>query len=61
MRIRPADDVGRAIWRLGVYDLPVTELIWRLLDPGDSAFDVGANLVYMTGVMAARVGAQGQV
>ena len=61
IRIRPAEDIGHAIWHLGVYDLPVTELIWRLLDPGDSALDVGANIGYMTGVMAARVGTRGQV
>lgn len=38
---------------MGVYDLPVSETIWRLLDPGDYAIDVGASLGHMTGIMAA--------
>lgn len=50
----PAEEIGRAIHTLGVYDLPVTEALWRLTDPGDVAVDAGANIGYMTAVLAAR-------
>jgi FkbM family methyltransferase len=61
MRVRPREDQGRALWRLGVYDLVVSETLWRLLDGGESAVDAGANIGYMTGLMAARLGARGAV
>ncbi len=44
-----------------MYDLTVSEAIWRLLDPGAYAVDVGANIGHMTSVMAARVGVTGRV
>lgn len=61
LRIRPSDVIGRAIWTTGVYDLPVSEAIWRLLDPGETAVDVGANIGYFTSLMACRAGPAGTV
>ena len=61
LRIRPEETIGRAIWQTGLYDLAVSETIARLLQPGDRAIDAGANLGYMTGIMAWRVGERGQV
>ena len=59
--MNPKETIGRAILRLGVYDLCVSESICRLLDPGESAIDVGANLGYMTSLMAAKAGKCGSV
>ena len=56
IRIRPMEEHGRIISTLGVIDLAVTETLWRLSEPGEIAVDVGANIGYMTAVMAARVG-----
>lgn len=61
MQVRPRDSLSLHLWHLGVLDLPVTEVIWRLLAPGDTAVDVGANMGYYAGLMAARVGAKGRV
>lgn len=61
MRVRPHEDHGRSLWRFGVYDLVLSEAIWRLLNPGESAIDAGANIGYVTGLMAARLGPQGKV
>ena len=61
MNVRPRDSLSLHLWHLGVLDLPVTEVIWRLLAPGDCAVDVGANIGYYSGLMAARVGAKGRV
>jgi FkbM family methyltransferase len=54
IRARSAEEHGLILNTLGVIDLPVTEVIWRLLDPGDVALDIGANIGYMTSVMLAR-------
>lgn len=57
----PSEIVGRSIWATGIYDLNVTELLWRLIDKGEIAVDVGANIGYMTSIMAKRVGETGKV
>lgn len=61
IRVNTGERVGRSIWRSGVHDLPVAEALWRLLDPGDTAIDVGANIGYTASLMAARVGRSGSV
>lgn len=59
--INPRESIGRAIVALNVLDLSVTETIWRLLDEGENAADIGANIGYMTSVMAARTRRGGRV
>lgn len=61
IQFHPKETVGDSIWKMGVFELPVCEVIWRLLDPGDSAVDAGANIGHMTALMAARVGSSGSV
>ena len=55
IRVRPEEEHGKIITTLGVIDLMVTETLWRLAEPGELAIDVGANIGYMTAVLAARV------
>ncbi|MDT5062885.1 MAG: hypothetical protein QOH63_3344 [Acidobacteriota bacterium] len=61
IKVRPNEVIGHSIVTMGVYDLCVTEVLWRLIDLGETAVDVGANIGYMTSVMAKRVGATGRV
>jgi len=56
IRVRPSEVQGKILLTLGVIDLAVTEVLWRLAEPGEVAVDVGANIGYMTAVLAARVG-----
>lgn len=49
------DNIGRQIATLGLYDLVVTETLWRLCDKGETAIDVGANIGYTSFVMAERI------
>ncbi len=56
-----AESLGKAIGTQGVYDLPVTEAIMRLTDPGETGIDAGANLGYMSLVLARSAGARGRV
>ena len=59
--VNPQEAVGRNICTRGLYDLPVTETLWRLADPGEVAVDVGANIGYTAGLFAIRVGPKGRV
>jgi FkbM family methyltransferase len=61
LRFGPTGPLGKALGTAGIYDLAVTETIFRLLESGDRAIDVGANVGYMTSIMARRVGPQGSV
>lgn len=61
IRVRPSDMIGSAIFRAGVYDLCVSEVLWRLLDQAETAVDAGANIGHMTSIMAKRVAKNGRV
>jgi FkbM family methyltransferase len=52
---------GRAMLTLGIVDLRVSEVIWRLLRPGDHAADIGANIGAIASLMAHRCARSGAV
>jgi len=54
MLIAREDTIGAGIARMGVYELPVSETIWRLAAGDALALDVGANIGYFTGLLACR-------
>lgn len=55
--------IGRAIYKNGVYELPTTELVWRLLKNSPKAIfvDVGANVGYYSLLARKRLGNDGMV
>lgn len=59
--IHPSEVIGSNIWYYGVFDLLVAEPISRLLAPGETAVDVGANIGQMTSLMCCRAGERGRV
>ncbi|MFI4977182.1 MAG: FkbM family methyltransferase [Solirubrobacterales bacterium] len=54
MLVARRDLVGGGIARMGVHELAVSEVIWRLAEHDDLAIDVGANIGYFTGLLACR-------
>jgi hypothetical protein len=40
MRVNPHEDHGRSLYHFGIYDLVLSEAIWRLLDRGERAIDM---------------------
>jgi FkbM family methyltransferase len=56
-----AEAIGRSLATLGVYELAVSEVLWRLVDAGDICLDIGANIGYMTSLLSARTGDGGRV
>lgn len=61
IQIHPHETIGTGIWHYGVFDLIVTEAICRLLDAGETALDIGANMGQMTSLMRHRAGPAGRV
>ena len=59
--VRPREVIGAGIWYYGIFDLPVTEAICRLLDRGETALDIGANIGQMTSLLRVMAGSQGRV
>src|SRR5882724_1375106 len=59
--VNPHESIGKSLLTHGVYDLAVSETIWRLTEPGDSCLDVGANIGYMTSLLAVRAAESGKV
>ena len=55
--------IGRAIYKNGVYELPSSELVWRLLKDKPNALfvDVGANVGYYSLLAIRRLGKDGAV
>jgi|SRR5688572_21714870 len=51
------EHIGQCLGTTGIYDLAVSELLFRLIHPGDLVVDAGANIGYMS-VLAATAGAQ---
>ncbi len=61
IEVDPNSHVGVDILNIGVYDRVVAEAICRLSEPGELAFDIGANIGQNASLMALVVGPQGSV
>ena len=57
----PSRAIGRSILTTGVYDLAVSEALARLISPGDTVVDGGANVGYMTVLASVAAGPGGRV
>lgn len=55
------ESIGWSIYTRALYETAVTESLWRIARVGDLVVDVGANIGYMTSILALRVGARGRV
>lgn len=59
--VDPKENIGSDIYYYGIFDKIVPETIWRLLEPGELAIEVGANLGQNCSLMAVRTGPSGRV
>jgi FkbM family methyltransferase len=48
LHYNPKEDIGKAINILGIYELPLSELLFRSLKHSENFVDVGANIGYFT-------------
>jgi FkbM family methyltransferase len=61
IKINLHEAVGCNIAAEGLYEVDVTETLWRLTAPGELAIDAGANIGYTTSILGLRVGPKGTV
>jgi FkbM family methyltransferase len=61
IKVDPHEAICYNIWSRGIYEIGVTEALWRLTEPGETAVDAGANIGYMASILAVRVGNRGRV
>jgi len=61
MAVDPFEFVGRHIYVEGVFEHECTDLVLRLVKPGDCFLDVGAHIGYFTLLAARAVGPRGTV
>lgn len=61
IRVRTDDHVGRVLYAMGDYQPRVSWVARRLLDPGDTVLDIGANIGWFVCTAAPLVGAEGRV
>lgn len=56
LAIMPGDMMSNSVRRNGMYDITTAEVLYRLLDDGEDALDVGAHVGLMSIVMGSRAG-----
>jgi FkbM family methyltransferase len=61
LTVRIDDIIGRQVRTFGLFELGVSEVLWRLVDPAEIAVDVGSNIGHMASLLALRVGPQGRL
>lgn len=61
LQINPRETIGKNLMTMGVYELAISETLWRLTEAGDWCLDVGANIGYMTSLLATKAQALGKV
>lgn len=59
--VNSQETIGRSLSHMGVYDLALSECLWRLVKPQDSVVDVGANIGYFSDLLGYRCGSGGRV
>ncbi|MEP6747111.1 MAG: FkbM family methyltransferase [Bacteroidota bacterium] len=61
MEIDVKETIGNSIFSTGIYDLPLSETLWRLTEPGNFVLDIGANIGFVSGLFSHRTGPGGKV
>lgn len=57
----PTKMLGRSLFTTGIFDIAVSEILARLITPGDTVVDAGANVGYMTLLAGVAAGSSGRV
>jgi FkbM family methyltransferase len=61
IKIDRQEAIGHNIATQGLYEIGVTEALWRLTELGDLAIDAGANIGYTASILGVRAGPKGKV
>jgi FkbM family methyltransferase len=61
MEIDVNETIGNAIYSTRIYDLALSETLWRLIEPGNFVLDIGANIGYVSSLCSFKTGVNGKV
>ena len=61
IEIDTRETIGNSIYSTRIYDLALSETLWRLIEPGNFVLDVGANIGFITSLCSYKSGPQGKV
>ena len=61
IEINIGEVIGKSLFLFGLYDLSLTEAVNRIVKNGDTVFDIGANIGYVTSLMSFLAGNKGKV
>lgn len=61
LHLKPEDYITKILQRDGVFEAPETDLVTRILRPGDTCVDAGCHVGYYTCLLARLVGPTGRV
>lgn len=55
------DQIGKSIKKLGVHELTVSEVLYRIIEPENVFIDIGANIGYMTSIALIKMNGKGKI
>src|SRR6202011_457897 len=55
------ETIGNSIYSTRIYDLALSETLWRLIEPGNFVLDIGANIGFTTSLCSYKAGVTGKV
>lgn len=58
IEVRAWETIGKSVWHFGLYDLPMSEVLWRLTEADDTVADIGANIGYVTSLFAKKLSSE---
>lgn len=61
MKVNKQETIGRSISKMGLYDLAIVEVAWRLIKKNDTVIDAGANIGFMSLLFSFLVKGSGKV
>src|ERR1700736_1568487 len=61
LEIDVTETIGNSIYSTRIYDLALSETLWRLIEPGNFVLDIGANIGFTTSLCSYKAGVTGKV
>src|ERR1700730_1461942 len=55
------ETIGNSIYSTRIYDLALSETLWRLIEPDNFVLDIGANIGFITSLCSYKTGENGKV
>src|ERR1700751_1727563 len=61
IEVNTGESLGWSVYTRSLFETAVTETLWRLARAGDLIVDGGANIGYMSSLLAVKIGPRGKI